>query len=383
MSDTEVLDTVEDTPTDAAPTEAAPTEDAASDTSGTEQSPTSGQPRGADGKFLPKEATQPDAPTATEGEPAPAGEPSTAAAPESPSSEVVAEPVPFAIRALGTDYTFEHAAQNPDGSVTFKPEGIQHLQQLFGRALTLHRREGQILQQRAELTAHKAAADAELKVLAEEVWDKLKGVQTQDEFLEVAAEMFLAQKNIEERRQLARDRAMIATQQEPPPVSPDEVRDALDHDLEKELSASLQRMQAAPWAKGLTKDDWKRFADNAYRFRGQFVQIRDNAYYFDEDAAAAYVRDHAQWLLGERQKVSTTARQAQAADRKNEAAKITAVNAPPSVGTSTPASRPAAAKSQAVAVEAPRKLKTPEERSRGKRRFDYWREHGVEAPADY
>lgn len=292
----------------------------------------------------------------------------------------VVEPVPYAVRAMGQPYTLPSTYRNADGSLTIKPDGVDQIERLFGRAILLHKREQEVSQQRTELKTHKAAADAELKVLVERVWDKLKGAQTVEDFQEIAADLWLSRGNIDELRALARDRAMVTVQNERPEVSQDEVRDAIERDLDASLAQDLRDLQKAPWAKGLTKEDWAWLGDQAYGVRSQFVIQRQDGIFYNSDATVAYVERLAKRIVDERQKANATSRQAKVAEVKNEAANKAAIKAPPAIGaTAGPGSRPAAPK---ATRQEPAKAETYDERKARRdaeaAKFRRWVESGEE-----
>jgi hypothetical protein len=373
MDETEVLDAPDQEQVESASapaTEPATSEPVATDTpdvaTDTPEPTTGERARDEQGRFIAKDQPA-DTATATAA-PVVEGESPAPVAPL--ESEPAATPVPFAVRALGTDYEVDGAVANPDGSVVFTPEGAQRLHHLFGRAVLLNKRSQEIERDRAEIRAKHAAAEAFAKPLMEK-WERLKQAQSMDEFQELTAELWLNREVIDGQMQLARDRAADAAYREPPPVSPDEYREVIERELDDEFTAAVRSMQAEPWSKGLNTEDWQRIHRDMRRVRTSFVVQQEDGLYYNEQAALAYAREQAEWVLAERRKLTATARQAQDAARKNAAAQVSAVKAPPGMGTSAPSGKPAAAVAKPQQAS-PNKPKTRAEREAERARYERW-----------
>jgi hypothetical protein len=171
--------------------------------------------------------------------------------------------------------------------------------------------------------------------------------------------------------QLARDRAADAAYKEPPPVSQDEYREVIERELDGELTGVVRSMAAESWAKGLNTEDWQRIHRDMRRVRQSFVVQQDDGIYYNEQAALDYAREQAEWVLAERRKLTATARQAQDAARKNAAASVTAVKAPPGMGTSAPSGKPAAAVAKPQQAS-PKQPTSREEKAAAQARYERW-----------
>lgn len=344
----EQVETVEEVPTETAP-------DAAPDEGESEAAPAErtdrGDGRDATGKFVGKPGEEPpvDVTSPTADAVAPNAEPVAA----QPATEAPVEARPFAVKALGQEYTVDGSTIQPDGSVVFTPEAAQALHRNFGRAILLAQRENETRAMKQQVRAEKAATEAYYKPI-ETQWEALKGAQSLEEFQEIAAGMWLNREIIDKERELAKREVLLTAPQE---VSPDEQREAVERDLDNEIGAHARALQKADWAKGLTVADWREIEDDMRAVRTSFVVQNQEGLFYDHPRAAEFVQRQAVRILRERGRASATSQAATVAARKNAAAGVTAVNAPPGVGTGTPAARPAQPKPLQ-----PSKALTPEER---------------------
>lgn len=369
MPDTEILDAVDQSREEHAPITTAETESSESaDTqvdSPAADSADSSRARDEKGRY----AAAMD--EAREGEPEveEVAAPVAVAETEKPAAAAAA---PFTVRALGADYALDGATIQPDGSAIFAPEAVQRAHQLFGRAILINKRAAEVEQDRATLRAAKAAIEAYNKPL-EEQWEKLKVAQTVEEFTEIAAGMWLERAVIDRERGIAKREAELTVRQEPPQVHPDEQRDAIEREVDGSIRETFAELKAAPWAKGLTAEDWKDLETDVRATRGAYLVRGDDGLYYNGPEVTAFVQRQAARLTRERDRVNATTRQAAAAARKNAGATVGAVSAPPGVGTSGGPRKTAPA---AASPARSRAATTTADRRAEREKFERWVQTG-------
>lgn len=118
----------------------------------------SGQPRGPDGKFLPKSPEVPEGSPTTEAAPSAIQPPAT---PEVPSAADV-----FRYRAMGQTHAADGILANADGSLVVKPEAVGQLREAFN-ALHLAKGQFQPALEAKEAKIRELSAAVEQKSLAE------------------------------------------------------------------------------------------------------------------------------------------------------------------------------------------------------------------------
>lgn len=305
----------------------------------------SGQPRGPDGKFLPKQPA-PDATVQGDGTPPiqeAETEPVTAAAAEPAASEI-----PWSMKVDGQTWSPEGVVVIPGRGILFPEAHADGLQRLLGRGIKYdpERVKQQFQTERAELAtlkAENAAEKAQLSVIGE-LATQIFAAKTEDELAGLILDLWQNKEGLQREAEFRRRETLLSTREKALAPSPEAQKIEIETKLGQSIDAALAEARTQPWATGLKVEDWKALDAVLRPLTGSFLMrapedvpaegLRQGDLAFNASLFFETLERQAGLITAERRRITEEKKRTTAiadAKARTTAAMTPSVKAPPSV----------------------------------------------------